>query len=959
MKRLILFALVTCVVLLSNSSGYAQQSTPSDSKNVPADVNKMNATLIGNVVWRGKDLTQTNVSVYRDEKLKDLYTTGLTNAGSGAFTLRVEPGKYYLVAYVDIDKSGKFDEGDGYGVFGITEWQNKEQKHQHVEIAEKAKKEDIQIQITARLQRIDDELKLVPASQYKPSNIKQFQSDLTLATSGCRGIVKYTETPSKEKIRTLILAYTDTSWKFRAGITVVDPNTNTWELRLKPGKYYIMAVVDKNSNDKLDVGDKYGFYGVSDMKKRRSFPLPVLVKSNTFTLHIDIPITATYVTTPKPDNRENSAIIKGRVEPLPDKTSKVQVEIYATSALVKPIATAKTDSEGKYRFQLPPGDYYLIANHDADGDGRYSEGDGLGALGTSDITTNPPPAVVFHAGETRAVNIQLSARYEADGQLVPIIKTENSMPITDIGPTPIGSEPAEKQMGRITGRITSFLSTSTIQQENVQTDGDNQEPIPTGLISLATTQDFNDTMYMPLFLDENGTFIVDVKPGKYYVMAVIDQNSDGKSGIKDGIGIYGTHQPVRGTPAAINVYAGKTTPHVDIDILASYVDEEGTMAELSHGGKWNIARMYGEPEDIFKYTQNGKLIEEWMYWTKGMGFYFEADGTGWKLTKQDKFNLKKENINTDTTTPKNDKQVSDETQNSEVLSHHSTNGFSLASESVFVYYSHDGVLWRIAPTTAEDFALNAKRKVPIDTRVAPLDAGFQPSASANGLLVYHDFDDNVILKDIASGKSRVFLDKRELIEDATISPDGEYLAYAHREPTGRKRIVIQHLRSKDTFPIPSTAIEMTNPAWSKDGRLLAYATAGSIENEKSETPRNIYGFNTKSSSIEPIVVSPADDAEPAWHPEDRNTLAFSRSIDEDTRQIWIVSYSNTGKPTEKQVTEMGGSHPVWVPSNGRWILYENNGQLWTVDVLDRGSEAPLLSNGKAVFGYQPVAVSFD
>ncbi len=959
MKRLIIFALVICVGLVLNSTIYAQQSTPSNSKNVPADVNKMNATLLGNVVWKGKDLTQTNVSIYRDEKLKDLYTSGLTNAGSGAFTLRVEPGRYYLVAYVDIDKSGKFDEGDGYGVLGITEWQNEKQKHQPVEIAAKAKKEGLQIQITARLQRIEDELKLVPISHYKPSEYKKFQSDLTLATSGCRGIVKYSEAQPQEKVRTLILAYTDTSWKFRAGITVVDANTNTWELRLKPGKYYIMAVVDKNSNDKLDAGDKYGFYGVSDMKSRRAFPEPVLVKSNTFSLHIDIPITADYTATTNSENRENSVLIKGRVEPLSENASKVQVEVYATSTLVKPIATTKTDSDGKYQFQLPPGDYYLIANHDVDGDGRYSAGDTLGALGTSSIASTPPPAVVFHAGETRAVNIQLSARYDADGQLEPITNPENSLSVSDIGPSPIGSEPSDKQMGRITGRITSFLSTTTAPKKIEQTDVENQKPTPTGLLSLSTSPDFDDPMYMPLFLDENGTFIVDVKPGKYYVMAVVDHNSDGKSGIKDGIGIYGTHQPVRGTPAEINVYAGKTTPHVDIDILASYIDEEGTMAELSDGGKWNIVRMYGEPEDIFKYTQNGKLIEEWMYWTRGVGFYFEAEGAGWKLTKQDKFNLKKENKNTETPAPKNDKQVSEGTPKSEVLTHRSANGFSLASESVFVYYSHDGVLWRIAPTTAADFALNANREVPIDARVAPLDAGFRPSASANGLLVYHDFDDNVILKDIASGKSRVFLDKREHIEDVTISPDGEYLAYAHTEPTGRKRIVIQHLRSRDTFRVPSTAVEMTNPAWSKDGRLLAYATAGSIENRESGPSRNIYGFDTKTSSVEPIVVSPADDAEPAWHPDDKNTLAFSRGIDEDSRQIWIVSYSNTGKPTEKQVTVMGGSRPVWVPSNGNWILYENNGQLWTVDVHDPGSEAPLLSNGKAVFGYQPVAVSFD
>ena len=106
---------------------------------------------------------------------------------------------------------------------------------------------------------------------------------------------------------------------------------------------------------------------------------------------------------------------------------------------------------------------------------------------------------------------------------------------------------------------------------------------------------------MPLFLDEDGTYFVDVKPGKYYVLAVVDQNSDGLSGIS------GRYRNLRHTPnlyeaqpAAITVFPGKITPHVNIDILASYVDEKGTMAELSDGGQWNIARMYGEPEDIFK-----------------------------------------------------------------------------------------------------------------------------------------------------------------------------------------------------------------------------------------------------------------------------------------------------------------------------------------------------------------------
>ena len=958
MKRLIYLALVMSIGFIGNLMLYAQQSPnqtlPPNVANTQSSSNHFTAKLSGMVIWTGQDLSQTNVSVYRDEKLKDLYTSGLSRSGTGAFELRVEPGRYYLVAYVDVDSSGKFDEGDGYGVLGIKDWQNETQKHQAVDIGANAALKGIQIPITARLQNVGDELKLVPANVYQPSEYQQFKAELTRAASGCRGILKDTKETGIAKDKRLILAYTDTSWKYRAGIAIVDAKTGQWELRLKPGKYYLMAIVDKNNSNKLDAGDTFGFYGVTNIYKRGAFPQPILIKPNTFTENLEIQITATYTATHQTENQKNTAIISGRITPTPQTETEVRVEVYPTSALVNPIASATTDSEGKFRFQLPPGEYYIIANHDMDGDGRYSEGDRLGGLGTDSIATTPPAAVVFDVGETRAVNIQMSARYDAEGQLVAI---ENNLLTGNLAlGTPTSASP-EEPMGSITGKITSFFSSHTVEKVTENPTSENQDRAPDGLLSLSTTPDFSAPMWMPLFLDDNGRFLVDVKPGTYYIMAVVDQNRDGRSGTSDGIGIYGTHQPVRGMPAALTVFPSKTTPHVDIDILASYVDEKGTMAELSDGGQWNIARMYGEPEDIFKYTENGKMIEEWMYWTKGLAFNFEADGAGWKLKDKKEFQPNTQNISKETETP----QDSEKKPNARTAVDVNIDGFSLAAESAFIYYSHEGVLWRIAP--AADRVIGTPTKdaaaVTVDTRVAPLGAGFRPSASDIGTLVYHDFDDNVIIRDIVTGKSMVLLDNRQMAEDVTISPDGEYIAYAHTETIERKRVVIQHLRTEKIFRIPSTALEMSNPAWRKDGQLLAYAAAGTIENPEAGLNRNIYAFDNIKNSVEPIVISPADDAEPAWHPDDQRTLAFSRGFNGNPRQIWVVTFNANGRPIEQQITAMGGSRPVWVPPSGNWIIYENNGQLWTVDITNPGSESPLMSNGKAVFGYQPIAVSVE
>ncbi|RKU31302.1 hypothetical protein C6497_02080 [Candidatus Poribacteria bacterium] len=958
MSRWFVFLFLICIGLSWNISGFSQLSQQSNDK---TSSKSLTSKLMGKVVWEGFDLSHTNVSVYRDEKLRELYSSGLSLSSTGSFELNVEPGRYFIVAYVDLDGSGKFDEGDGYGVFGISDWEDESQKHQSIDVGTNAELKNIQIPITARLQRLENKHKLVSVSMYQPSEFQRFTTELSKATSGCRGILKSELKLTNMNQQMIVLAYTDTSWKYRAGISLVDNKSGSWELRLKPGKYYLMAIYDRNSSNRLDDGDVFGFYGVPDINKQGAFPVPVLIQRNTFSNNLEIHANAVYNTLPKTDNTKTNAYIAGRVLPIPDPDKEVRIEVYPTSALVNPVASGIADKEGRFTFKLPIGGYYIIANHDKDGDGRYSKGDTLGGWGTNSISINPPKLVVLTEGETRTINIQMSAQYDTNGQLTELtVSDEPSLP-RKFGEGSPSEEIPDGTMGSITGKITSFFSNTEISIRDKNDSTNNDLPKPDGLLSLSTSPKFRNPTWMPLFLDEDGTFLVDVQPGKYYLMAVVDVNKDGQSGTSDGIGIFGTHQPVRGNPASITVFPGKTTSHVDIDIMASYVDEKGTMAELSDGGQWNIVRMYGKPEDIFKYTQNGKSVEEWMYWTRGLGFTFEADGSGWKLKDQNEFkpnsNAIQQEVKSSGMENENNNNLSDE----DPINVNSSN-FSLAVDKVSIFYSHDGVLWRIAPSTgiiqSDNNSIGKQLSAAIDSSVAPLGAGYNPSVSENGALVYHDLDDNVILQDVISGNRTILLDNRELAHDVTLSPDGEYIAYSFSESPERSRILIRHLRTDKIFQIPSTAMEMTNPSWRKDGKMIAYTTAGTIENPNQQDGRNIYAYDQVNNRIDPMVISSADDAEPTWHPTDTNSLAFSRSKDGQTRQIWLVTYSD-GEPTERQITDMGGSKPVWVPPHGNWIIYENNGQLWTVDIHKPGSESPLMSNGKVVFGYQPFAIASE
>ena len=895
MKRLTLLLSVVISIGILCQQLSAQKS---------ADPRRLTASITGRIIWDGQDLSHANVSVYRDDKLRELYISGIPKLGDGHFTLNVEPGQYYLAAYVDVNKSGNFDAGDGLGIFGITAWDNKDQKYQIVKVANRETVGEIEIPITGRATLTDGKFNIIPASEYQPTEFQKFQADLRTATSGCSGTLSLAldkENPKPfalEGRKALILAYTDLSWKYRAGIAAVS-DSGAWHLNLSPGKYYLMAIVDNNKTNKLDSGDDFGFYGVENMRKRGEFPEPVLISPNKLITDIGITISATYQQR-KQRSQENSSILTGKVS-LREGTS-ARIEVYAESTLVTPIASGETAADGTFHIALPPGEYYVIVNLDANKDGRYSEGDGLGGYGTVDITTQPPAPITLSAGENRKIDLLISARYDVNGHL---------------HATPPGIE-AHIEQGSIAGRITW--------------DG---YPIQHGILTLSYTADFSAPIAMPIRVAEEGNYQVSVLPGTYYVMAVMDTNNDGKTGITDGVGIYGTRHPVRGEPTAVSVFPGQITSHINIEILASYIDGNGNMAEIEDGGRWEVKRRLGEPEDVFSITRNGRVNEEWKYWTKGLGFIWEANGVGWELADTEEF------------TPKTGTASKIEKSEAEA----SGFGDLLVTEQNpqteelpgFIYFTYDNIIWGISA----------------DGTSVPLGVGHNPTVANDGTLTYEDPEGNVIIRGPDVPDAGLLLDSRALANDVAISPDAQYVAYTRLETGNRSRVVMRHISSGSEYVVPSTALKSWTPAWNSDGSMLAYVTAGTIENPDAiasnaeNQRRNIYAFDQVNTRVEPIVVSSADDSQPAWSPADPNQLVFTRS--EGThQQIWLIVYSGDGVPTERQLTQKGGSHPAWIPPEGRWILYENNGQLWKIDTENPGStEKALMHNGQVVFGYEP------
>ena len=899
----LLFSIAVIFLALFNNQIWAQQSTSveTDEEMIEDFAERATSGLKGRVIWEGQDLSQTTVQVYRDQSLKNLYT-GVTQLNSGDFEVRVEPGHYYLVAFVDLNRSSKFDIGDGMGIFGITDWDDSNQQKQIVKVADRQIIRGLDIIITARMQNVDGQGQIVSLFDYQEDPVEQFKSELGLISSGIKGQVTYEGQTSFKNA--LVFAYTDLSWKYRAGEIQVAAD-GSFTLNLLPGKYYLMAIIDSNNNHLFDLGDALGIYGVTDLRESQAFPQPVLVSPNQFTSNLNITIAGKQTMSGQVvpmDESEGEVDLDGTATA--QLTGKVRwtgqsfkggvIQAFREAALLKGAYQTRVSEDGKFSLQLPPGDYYLMANVDADGNDRYSLGDGLGGYGTADIITASPSALTVAEGTNPEITIFVSARYNAEGQLEPI--AEGAIDLS------------QDSSGGISGQI--------------RWDG---KAFKEGILSISETPDFRSPVAISLNLEDAGRYEVSVPPGDYYVMAVVDLDGDRKSGLQDGVGIYGTRHPVRSKDLQrVSVFSDYITPHIDIEISAMYIDVEGNIAEIEDGGRSEIKLQYGVPEDVFQFTRFGRQIEEWCYWTQGVRFRFEAIGAGWKLQTRKDFEPTPEAL-------EQLKQLEPPPQQP------NTDEPETTPLNVLLYYSFDNIIWECMPTTGIQ---------------QPLAAGRRPTASLGGRLTHLDIEGNVILHDSDAPRGRLLLDKRELATDVTISPDGAYLAFARQE-MGRQHIYIRHIASQEEIPIPSTAQEMFTPAWNLTEELLAYSTKGSIENPEAGTDRNIYSYAYVSGRVEPISIGPEDDAEPAWSPSDPNLLAFSRAEGQH-RQIWLVELSPKGKPDAQQLTRYGGEKPVWLP-DGSAILYETNGQLWQIS-KDASQNRPVMFNGQVVFGHEPYTI---
>jgi dipeptidyl aminopeptidase/acylaminoacyl peptidase len=233
-------------------------------------------------------------------------------------------------------------------------------------------------------------------------------------------------------------------------------------------------------------------------------------------------------------------------------------------------------------------------------------------------------------------------------------------------------------------------------------------------------------------------------------------------------------------------------------------------------------------------------------------------------------------------------------------------------------------IWMVAagggdaiPLTADDVSSDHPRWSPDGKFLAFLSS----RKDANG----DDGKTEVYWLSLKGGEAQRLTDTVQDVDDFEWSPDGKRLVLILRDPSPEEQEATA--RSKDE----DGAEKSTNAKRSKAGRpwvidrlYFKEDNVGYLERRRT----HLYIFDVAAKTKKQVSSGDYDDNDPAWSP-DGKLLAFSSNRskpDPDATyavNIWVVAADNSDKgagPTQVTTGLAGDGHPAWSP-DGKWIVF--------------------------------------
>jgi len=181
----------------------------------------------------------------------------------------------------------------------------------------------------------------------------------------------------------------------------------------------------------------------------------------------------------------------------------------------------------------------------------------------------------------------------------------------------------------------------------------------------------------------------------------------------------------------------------------------------------------------------------------------------------------------------------------------------------------------------------------------------------------------VFLLNRQGGEAQRLTDTVQDVEDFRWSPDGKRLVLLLRDPSPEE-LEAANTKAEEAEGKSVAKKSKAHPPWVVDRLQFKADTIGYLDRRRT----HLYVFDLASKSMTQVTSGDYDDSEPAWSP-DGKLLAFTSNRsrpDPDTNynsDIWVVAADNTDKGAHLvQVTAGPGEEgsPSWSP-DGKWITY--------------------------------------
>jgi uncharacterized protein (DUF2141 family) len=852
------------------------------------------ARVAGKVTWDGHDLQNAILYLYRDPTLKSVHSASPLLSGGGSFEIRVEPGTYYVAAVEDRNRSGALDPGDALGIYGIRSWGDISEHKLRVEVGAGQRASNVNISISALRVNRDGRHQMVAVGDARAYELAAPKAPRTGVLRGSVAGAGVAQASSAKP--TYVYASTDLSWqRLIAGARVA--NDGTFELHAPAGRSYVAAVVDENGSNTFDAGDAFGFFtreSADADPDARKLPVPVALEVG--------------------EIREGGVIkLAGRRDAQGGLTS---LDAVVTTPGERPTRTV----QGQVDW---PGHGPTRATVEF-----YRDASLLSAIAT--VVTSPTGEFTAQLPEGQYY-IVVNADADANGYVSPGdgVGGHGTSDITSFPPRPYTvAEDGDELVITVSGSFTADGAMAPVEIEGDAPTASDEYDVASGLMGrilwdghaakeawllISSERDFADASMVSVVLDGFGNFVMSLEPGAYYVMAIVDSGGDEQVGPGDGVAIYGARvEQMSGDvePSRVLVWQDRVTPYVHLSVSAVYTDAGKRYAALDDGSRATIRRSFGEPNDRYQWTRGGRLVEEWRYWAEGVAFTFAANGPGWTKIGNETFTPKREAL---------ERMRPDDLGAAQALVAQST-------VDAAVYFETEGAVWAFTPDGAQ----------------RPVTLGSDPRPMPGGL-AYRDADGALMALDGVSGAAMPAMPVEVGASDLAFSDDDSVMAYVREG-----KLLVRH-RSGGERVAPTEGMQgVSDPSWGLGGRVLAFSAGAS-----TSSGMDIYAYDASQNHVEPLVEDAGDDIEPVWSPISRRTLAYTKVVD-DIGQLWVTRFSETGEASSTQLTEYGGSGPQWLP-DGSGLVYEADGQIWTVDVASQLAR-PLLVNGEPVIGNRPVVL---